>query len=113
MFGYTIGHPDADLAPDERDSAPSMPKSVVIEPAFTWGADRPPRTPWEETIIYEVHIKGFTVRHPEVPRELRGTYAGLGSPVMIDYLVGARRHRGRAAARAPLRGTRSPSWIAG
>ena len=87
VFGYTIGHPDADLAPDERDSAPSMPKSVVIEPAFTWGADRPPRTPWEETIIYEVHTKGFTVRHPEVPRELRGTYAGLGSPVMIDYLV--------------------------
>src|SRR5262245_21394120 len=87
LFGYTIGHADADLSLDERDSAPSMPKSVVIEPAFTWGDDRPPRTPWEETIIYEVHTKGFTARHPDVPRELRGTYAGLASPVMLDYLV--------------------------
>jgi glycogen operon protein len=87
LFGYPLGHPDADLVQDDRDSAPSMPKSVVIEPAFTWGDDRHPRTPWEETVIYEVPVKGFTVRHPEVPRELRGTYAGLGSPVMIDYLL--------------------------
>ena len=87
LFGYTLGHPDADLALDARDSAAGMPKSVVIESAFTWGHDRPPRTPWEETIIYEVHVKGFTARHPEVPRELRGTYAGLGSPPMLDYLV--------------------------
>ncbi len=87
LFGYPIGHPDADLAQDDRDSAPGVPKCVVIEPAFTWGDDRRPRTPWEETIIYEVHVKGFTARHPEVPRELRGTYGGLGAPVMVDYLL--------------------------
>jgi isoamylase len=88
MFGYPLGHADGDLALDDRDSGPSMPKCVVIDPAFTWGNDCPPRTPWEETIIYEVHVKGFTVRHPDVPRALRGTYAGFSSPVVIDYLVG-------------------------
>ena len=78
VFGYRVGAgPDADLALDDRDSAPFVPKSVVVDPAFSWGDDRPPRTPWHQTVIYELHVKGFTARHPEVPRELRGTYAGL------------------------------------
>ena len=72
LFGYRIGDPEADLSRDERDSAAYMPKAVVIDPAFTWGDDRPPRTPWHETIIYEMHVKGFTTRHPDVPAELRG-----------------------------------------
>jgi isoamylase len=86
LFGYQVGHPDADLSRDDRDSAWSLPKSVVIDPAFTWGDDRPPRIPWNETIIYEVHVKGFTARHPDVPKALRGTYAGLACPAAIDYL---------------------------
>ena len=86
LFGYQVGHPDADLSRDERDSAPNIPKSVVIDPAFTWGDDRPPRIPWNETAIYEFHVKGFTARHPDVPAHLRGTYAGLACPAAIDYL---------------------------
>jgi len=86
LFGYEIGHPDADLSRDERDSAAGMPKSVVIDPAFTWGADRPPRIPWNESLIYEVHVKGFTARHPDVPKAHRGTYAGLSCPPAIEYL---------------------------
>jgi glycogen operon protein len=87
LFGYTIGAPDADLSRDDRDSAASVAKSVVVETAFTWGTDRPLRTPWNETVIYEVHVKGFTMRHPDVPERLRGTYAGLASPAAIDYLT--------------------------
>ncbi|HLC40111.1 MAG TPA: glycogen debranching protein GlgX [Methylomirabilota bacterium] len=86
LFGYEVGHPEQDLQPDSRDSATWIPKSVVIDPAFTWGDDRPIRTPWSETIIYEVHVKGFTARHPDVRKELRGTYAGLSCPPVIDYL---------------------------
>jgi glycogen operon protein len=86
LFGYQVGHADADLSRDDRDSAPGMPKSVVTDPAFTWGADRPPRIPLNESVIYEVHVKGFTARHPDVPKSLRGTYAGLASPPAIDYL---------------------------
>jgi len=86
LFGYQVGHPDADLSLDERDSGGNVPKSVVLDPAFTWGEDRPPRTPWHETIIYEMHVKGFTARHPDVPKPLRGTYAGLTSPAVIGYL---------------------------
>jgi isoamylase len=86
LFGYETGHPDGDLARDDRDSAGGMPKSVVIDTAFTWGDDRPPRTPWNETVIYEVHVKGYTARHPGVPLPLRGTYAGLASPAAIEHL---------------------------
>ncbi|HXH82571.1 MAG TPA: glycogen debranching protein GlgX, partial [Candidatus Tectomicrobia bacterium] len=86
LFGYEVGQPDADLRADSRDSAAGMPKCVVIDTAFTWGADRPPRTPWNETVIYEVHVKGFTARHPDVPRHLRGTYAGLVSPPALAHL---------------------------
>ena len=86
LFGYSLGHPDADLSRDDRDSAPGLPKCVVADPAFSWGDDPPPRTPWHKTLIYEVHVKGFTIRHPEVPPDLRGTYAGLTCPPILEYL---------------------------
>src|SRR5215472_5691033 len=86
LFGYVVGHPEGDLAPDDRDSAAGVPKGMVIDSAITWGDDRPPRTPWSETVIYELHPKGFTARHPDLPRELRGTFAGLCCPAVIDYL---------------------------
>jgi isoamylase len=86
LFGYEIGHPEADLSRDDRDSAPYLPKCVVIDPAFSWGNDAPPRIPWHKTLIYELHVKGFTSRHPQLPPQLRGTYAGLADPTVIDYL---------------------------
>jgi isoamylase len=87
LFGYRIGDPDADLSFDERDSAAYAPLAVVIDPAFTWGDDRPPRTPWHKTIIYELHVKGFTQLHPEVPERLRGTYLGLASEAAVRHLT--------------------------
>ncbi|HSE85601.1 MAG TPA: glycogen debranching protein GlgX [Candidatus Binatia bacterium] len=86
LYGYKVGDPHADLSKDERDSALFIPKSVVIDPAFEWEGDSAPRTPWHETIIYEIHVKGLTARHPGVPMNLRGTYAGLVSPPVLDYL---------------------------
>ncbi len=86
LFGYRIGTED-DGEPDERDSAAFAPKSVVVNHAFVWGSDAPPRTPFDRTLIYEVHVKGFTELHPEVPEELRGTYAGMGSGPALDYLT--------------------------
>jgi isoamylase len=86
LFGYTIGAEGEDLTFDERDSAPFVPKCRVIDPAFTWGRERKPEVPWERTIIYEMHVKGFTKRHPAVPEHLRGTYAGLGQKEVIDYI---------------------------
>jgi len=86
MFGYRIGDPGEDLSYDERNNAGNMPKCVVIDQAFTWGEDKLLNTPWSKTVIYEVHVKGFTMRHPDVPEHLRGTYAGLASPPMIEYL---------------------------
>ncbi len=84
VFPYRMDDPDG--GPDGADSAPFMPRSVVIDPAFDWGDDRPPRHPPSATILYEVHVKGFTARHPAIPEALRGTYAGLAHPVSIDYL---------------------------
>ena len=86
MFGYRIGDPTADLSRDDQDNAGNVPKCVVVEQGFTWGDDRLLKTPWESTVIYEVHVKGFTFRHPDVPNQLRGTYAGLGTPAVIEYL---------------------------
>src|SRR5687767_11562641 len=86
LFGYPIGHADGDLAFDPRDSAPYAPLASVIDTAFTWGDDRPPRTPWHKTLIYEAHVRGLTMRHPGVPEERRGTYAGLASEAVIDHL---------------------------
>jgi isoamylase len=86
-FGYRVGHKQEDLSFDRRDSAPGMLKSVVVDPSFTWGTDRPPRIPWHQSVIYEMHVKGFTIRHPEVPPALRGTYAGLATAPVIDHLT--------------------------
>ncbi|BFL62728.1 MAG: glycogen debranching protein GlgX [Roseomonas mucosa] len=84
-FGYQMESGD-DLSFDERDSAPFMPKSRVVDPAFTWGHDRRPNIPWADTIFYETHVKGFTKLHPALPEELRGTYAGMGQPEIVDYI---------------------------
>ncbi len=85
-FGYIVGDPNEDLSFDPRDNAASAPLGAVIDPAYSWGDDRPPLTPWHETIIYEMHVKGFTRLHPLVPDELRGTYAGLVSEPVLRYL---------------------------
>jgi len=87
LFGYRPGAHRGDLTPDRRDSAPMMPKSVVEAAAYEWGDDRPPRRPWSETVIYEAHVKGLTVLHPAVPPQLRGTFAALGHPAVIEHLV--------------------------
>jgi glycogen operon protein len=86
VYGYVVGNQYEDLTPDLRDSAPYMPRSVVIDPAFDWDNDQPPATPLAKSIIYELHVKGFTKLHPEVPEQLRGTYAGLAAPPAIEYL---------------------------
>jgi isoamylase len=86
LFGYRFSDPEGSRNDD--DSARYMPKSVVINPYFDWAADRNPRTPWHETIIYEAHVKGFTARHPDIPERIRGTYAALWHPVAIDHLKG-------------------------
>jgi glycogen operon protein len=88
VFGYRVGGPREDLAIDRRDSARFVPKCRVVEPAFTWGEERRPQMPWEETIILEVSVRGITKRHPGVDPGQRGTFAGLASPAMIDYLDG-------------------------
>jgi glycogen operon protein len=85
-FGYRIGHPREDLSFDRRDSAGRMPKCQVIDPAFTWGDDRPPQTAWRNTVIYELHVRGFTMQHPDVPPQFRGTYAGLSTAPVIAHL---------------------------
>jgi isoamylase len=86
-FGYTIGAEGDDLTYDERDSAPFMPKCVVVDPNFDWkGQPRSRGVSWDQTIIYEAHIKGFTKLHPKVPEKQRGTYAGMGTKEVIDYV---------------------------
>lgn len=86
LFGYTIGSPDADLSFDERDSAPFMPKAKVIDPAFTWGEQRKVQVPWNNTIIYETHVRGTSMLHPDVPEHFRGTFAGLKNPEIIKHI---------------------------
>jgi glycogen operon protein len=86
LYGHTPGHPREDLSRDRRDSARAMPKSQVIESAFTWNDDRRPAIPWNETVIYELHVRGFTRRHPDIPPALRGTYTGLATAPVIDHL---------------------------
>ncbi|HYE51739.1 MAG TPA: glycogen debranching protein GlgX [Azospirillaceae bacterium] len=85
-FGYRVGSPREDLSFDRRDNARGMPKCRVVDPAFTWGKERPPRTPWTDTVVYETHLKGFTIRHPDVPPALKGTFAGFASHGVIEYL---------------------------
>ncbi len=84
VFSYQHGDPGT---MNTDDSAPYMPRNVVINPYFDWGDDRPPRTPYHETLIYEAHVRGLTVRHPEIPAEQRGTYAGLAHPSVIEHLT--------------------------
>ena len=86
LFGYRIGDPKADLSLDDRDNAGFIPKCVVVDQAFTWGGDQLLRTAWDRTVIYEVHVHGYTARHPDVPKHLRGTYAGLATPEVIEHL---------------------------
>jgi glycogen operon protein len=86
MFGYEVGHAEGDLSFDHRDNAAYAPLAAVVDPAFTWGDDRPPRTPWHNTVIYEMHVRGFSVRHPLVPEPQRGTYEALTSEHAIEHL---------------------------
>ncbi len=86
LFGYDVGDEAADLSRDDRDSAPAMVKSMVVDTGFDWDGDRLLCTPWHETVIYELHVKGFTARHPEIPPQMRGTYAGLASAPAIEHL---------------------------
>ena len=87
LFGYTVGDPAEDLSFDMRDSASALPKSVVVDPSFTWQDDRPPRTPWNRTVIYETHVRGMTMQHPGVPAHQRGTFLGLASDPIVDHLL--------------------------
>ena len=86
LFGYEMGHPEGDLSINDDDSAPYIPKSVVIDPSFDWEGDKRPNIPYHKTVIYETHVKGFTKLHPDIPEEIRGTYAGIGHPATIRYL---------------------------
>lgn len=86
LFGYVVGHEKEDLSFDKRDSAAYMPKCEVIDNAFTWKQGRPPPRSWHETIIYELHVRGFTMRHPEVVETARGTFSGLASYELVNYL---------------------------
>jgi glycogen operon protein len=84
LFGYQF---DAPEQRNDHDSAPHMMKSVVINPFFDWGNDRHPQRPYHETVIYEAHVKGLTIAHPDIPEDIRGTYAGLAHPVMVEHLL--------------------------
>lgn len=86
VFGYEVGHPDGDLSFSETDSAPYIPKSVVIDPNFDWEDVGKPNIPYHKSIIYETHVKGFTKLHPDIPEKIRGTYAAIAHPVTISYL---------------------------
>ena len=85
LYGYRLHSPRADLSFDRRDSAPGMPKAVVTDDAFNWGDDRPPNTPWSDTVIYEAHLKGLTMLRPDIRPHERGTFAALASPPMIEH----------------------------
>jgi isoamylase len=86
LMGYQVGSPKGDLSFDTHDSAPAMPKSVVVDDAFEWDGDRAPLTALEDTVIYEAHVKSLTMQHPDIPEQMRGTYAGLGHPAVISHL---------------------------
>jgi isoamylase len=87
VFGHSLGHEALDLARSDQDSAAGVPRCVVVSDYFEWGNDRPPEVPWRKTVIYEAHVRGLTLLHPKVPEHLRGTYAGLAHPAMIEHLL--------------------------
>jgi glycogen operon protein len=87
LFGYQVSDSAGDLSFDKRDSAPFAPLGLVIDTSFTWGDDRPPRTAWHKTLIYEIHVKGYTQKNPKVQESLRGSYAGLASESVIQHLT--------------------------
>ena len=86
IFPYRVDSPEKDLEIDPRDSGPGMPKSVVVNPYFDWEQDRQPRTPLVDSIIYEMHVRGFSKLNEDLPEQVRGTYAGLASPNSLRYL---------------------------
>ncbi len=86
LFGYKLNDPEADLSFDDRDNAEFAPLGAVLDTAFTWGDDRPPRTPWHKTLIYELHVKGFSVRNPDVAEHQQGTYSGVAAEASIRHL---------------------------
>ena len=86
IFGYRLGGRNEDMTRDVHNSARGMPKSVVIDDQFDWGDDRGPNVPWSETIVYETHVKGISMRHPDVPEEHRGTYLGVASEPIVEHL---------------------------
>ena len=105
VFGYQFGQDDE---PDRADSAPFVPRGVVANPYFDWGNDRPPRTPYHQSVIYEAHVRGLTMLHPAVPRRAARDVRGPRPPGGHRAPAGPRRHRDRADARAPVRQRRLP-----
>ena len=86
-FGYKIGDPNGDLSFDERDSAPYVPKCLVVDPSFEWRTEtRRHQVPWDRTIVYELHVRGYTKLHPEIPKKQQGTFAGLCNKNVIAYI---------------------------
>ncbi len=88
MLGFRFGSPKADMSFDRRDSAPFVPKCIVVDDSFYWNGDKIPQTPWNETVIYETHLKGFTFKNPEIEEHIRGTFAGMAAPEAVNYLKG-------------------------
>ncbi|UPG88263.1 glycogen debranching protein GlgX [Luteibacter aegosomaticola] len=86
LYGYTVGHPDKDLSFDERDSAPFVPKAVVVSDDYDWSDVQRPMIPWDETVIMETHVRGYTMRHPAVPEAVRGTCAGLATTAVLESI---------------------------
>jgi len=86
-FGFKLGNAKQDLVMDKRDNARFQAKCRVVDTAFTWADDRRPNVPWNDTVVYEMHVRGFTMRHPDVPARFRGTFLGLAQPQVIDHLV--------------------------
>jgi len=86
-YGYRVGSARGDLTFDRRDNASQMPKCVVLDTAFTWGNDRSPGIPWMETVFYELHVRGYTMLHPDLPPAARGTFGGLATAAAISHLV--------------------------
>ena len=86
LYGYTVGHPDKDLSFDERDSAPFVPKAVVVDETYDWEGDERPLLPWDETVVMETHVRGYTMKHPAVADDVRGTAAGLATPAVLKQI---------------------------